>query len=59
MSFILGGMAYAYMAFMGSYGTACFIQVFCIGSIEILTSKTKEPSRGISKLECGKSAPLK
>ena len=49
LSFILGGMAYAYMAFMGSYGIYRIIQAFCTEHTETQTSRTKKQSKDISR----------
>lgn len=45
LAFILGGLAYAFMAFMGSYGIYQYIQVFCTELIEIPMSKINALSR--------------
>lgn len=42
MAFILGALAYAYIAFMGSYGTFQIMQVFFT---EITIKKTEKPRK--------------
>ena len=55
MAFVLGALAYAYIAFMGSYGIDWFIQVFCIVTILRKTEGPKKQFRATFRQELGRS----
>jgi hypothetical protein len=56
-SFVLGGIAYAYIAFLGSYGTSSLIKVSFIEIIWITMNKGQ--SKDILEVTTGKSKQLK
>ena len=54
MAFILGALAYAYIAFMGSYGTFHLTKASFIEIITKKMAKHKKQSKDISNKEHGK-----
>ena len=59
MAFILGALAYAYIAFMGSYGTISITKEFYTETIMRKMEKQRKQSKDISNKEHGKSTQSK
>jgi membrane protein YqaA with SNARE-associated domain len=53
LAYMLGGLAYYYIAYMGSFGNSRITQASFIGNIH--RQQNNKPSKGISQPEPGKS----